>query len=134
MGQLSVLCCNELAESALEPTCSGSLLSPVGGVCHTKSPPHEWPWVQSDLGVECKHPGSMGLPGGLVGLTGGFKCACTHHPNGSEGTMSNVIALAACRNPPGRLSPTLAQDLGLNHNEITLVMTDVQASSKIWEW
>ena len=28
----------------------------------------------------------------------------------------------------------MAQDLGLGKDEITLVMTDVQASSKLWEW
>ena len=39
-----------------------------------------------------------------------------------------------CRNPPGKLPPNVAQDLGLGRDEITLVMTDVQASSKLWEW
>ena len=39
-----------------------------------------------------------------------------------------------CRNPPGRLPNNVLQDLGLKKNEITLVMTDVQASSKLWEW
>ena len=39
-----------------------------------------------------------------------------------------------CRNVPGTISAGLAQDLGLVHKEVTLVMTDVQASSKLWEW
>ncbi|DBA84440.1 TPA: hypothetical protein ACH3X1_006072 [Trebouxia sp. C0004] len=38
------------------------------------------------------------------------------------------------RNPPGRLPASVVQDLGLSKDEITLVMTDVQASSRLWEW
>ena len=32
------------------------------------------------------------------------------------------------------MSAGLCQELGLVHREITLVTTDVQASSKLWEW
>ncbi|KAL3134262.1 hypothetical protein ABBQ38_006526 [Trebouxia sp. C0009 RCD-2024] len=35
---------------------------------------------------------------------------------------------------PGTISAKLTQELGLVHKEVTLVMTDVQASSKLWEW
>ncbi|KAA6421082.1 MAG: serine threonine kinase [Trebouxia sp. A1-2] len=38
------------------------------------------------------------------------------------------------RNAPGRLPASVVQDLGLIKDEITLVMTDVQASSRLWEW
>ena len=41
---------------------------------------------------------------------------------------------SCCSNVPGTLPAGLAQELGLVHQEITLVMTDVQASSKLWEW
>ncbi len=40
----------------------------------------------------------------------------------------------AYRHAPGTLQTTLAEELGLVHKEVTLVMTDVQASSKLWEW
>lgn len=46
----------------------------------------------------------------------------------------NSCCFWCCRNTPGTISAQLAQDLGLMHKEITLVMTDVQASSKLWEW
>ncbi len=38
------------------------------------------------------------------------------------------------RHAPGTLQARLAEELGLVHKEVTLVMTDVQASSKLWEW
>lgn len=40
----------------------------------------------------------------------------------------------ASRHAPGTLQAGLAEELGLVHKEITLVMSDVQASSKLWEW
>ena len=42
--------------------------------------------------------------------------------------------LPHCRHRPGTLQPQQEQELGLGHKEVTLVMTDVQASSKLWEW
>lgn len=39
-----------------------------------------------------------------------------------------------CRHKPGTLRADQAQDLGLIHKEVTLVLTDVQASSSLWEW
>ena len=43
-------------------------------------------------------------------------------------------AEGCCRSCPGVVSAGLCQELGLVHREITLVTTDVQASSKLWEW
>jgi len=51
--------------------------------------------------------------------------------------MSFLWHLTSCRvgrHAPGTLQASLAEELGLVHKEITLVMTDVQASSKLWEW
>ena len=47
--------------------------------------------------------------------------------------MRNVVECRR-RNPPGTLKASLAEEMGLVHKEVTLVMSDVQASSKLWEW
>ena len=48
--------------------------------------------------------------------------------------ISMVIMIVVYRHAPGTLQATLAEELGLVHKEVTLVMSDVQASSKLWEW
>jgi class 3 adenylate cyclase len=48
--------------------------------------------------------------------------------------ISMMVMTVVCRHAPGTLQARLAEELGLVHKEITLVMTDVQASSKLWEW
>ena len=51
-------------------------------------------------------------------------------------TLQLQLLMRCCahRHAPGTLQPDLAEDMGLSPKEITLVMTDVQASSKLWEW
>lgn len=48
--------------------------------------------------------------------------------------MWHADACLYCRHIPGTLQLQQAQELGLGHKEATLVMTDVQSSSKLWEW
>lgn len=48
--------------------------------------------------------------------------------------VSMMVMTVVLRHAPGTLQATLAEELGLVHKEVTLVMTDVQASSKLWEW
>ncbi len=48
--------------------------------------------------------------------------------------ISMMIMTVVCRHAPGTLQARLAEELGLVHKEVTLVMSDVQASSKLWEW
>lgn len=38
------------------------------------------------------------------------------------------------RSPPGTLKEGLSEQLGLVPKEVTIVMTDVQGSSRLWEW
>lgn len=38
------------------------------------------------------------------------------------------------RAPPGTLKEGLVEQLGLVPKEVSIVMTDVQGSSRLWEW
>ncbi len=58
--------------------------------------------------------------------------ACHTHLHSLYVTM--MVMTAVYRHAPGTLEARLAEELGLVHKEVTLIMTDVQASSKLWEW
>ena len=48
--------------------------------------------------------------------------------------MAVADAWVTCREPPGTLKEGLAEQLGLIAKEVSIVMTDVQGSSRLWEW
>ena len=45
-----------------------------------------------------------------------------------------IFCMCLCRTPPGTVKEGLAEQLGLIAKEVTIVMTDVQGSSRLWEW
>ena len=45
-----------------------------------------------------------------------------------------MFELLCHRQPPGTLKEGLAEQLGLVSKEVSIVMTDVQGSSRLWEW
>lgn len=51
-----------------------------------------------------------------------------------KSSLAKLIILCACRSPPGTLKEGLAEQLGLTPKEVTIVVTDVQGSSRLWEW
>lgn len=47
---------------------------------------------------------------------------------------SHTDVWVPCRSPPGTVKEGLAEQLGLVAKEVSIVMTDVQGSSRLWEW